>query len=51
MVVRYNRLGTVIVCGDMNETLIEERNNSHDNSLKDFVKEHYLSWHKKRDGK
>ena len=45
MVVRYNRLGTVIVCGDMNGTLIEERNNSHDNSLMDFVKEHNLSWH------
>ena len=29
MVVRYNRLGAVIVCGDMNGTLIEERNNSH----------------------
>ena len=50
MVVRYNRLGTVIVCGDMNGTLIEERNNSHDNSLKDFVKEHNLSWHKNEMG-
>ena len=38
MIARYNQIGTVIVCGDMNGTFIEERNN--DNRLKDFVKEH-----------
>ena len=50
MIARYRQLGTVIVCGDMNGTLIEDRNNGHDNSLKDFVKEHNLSWHKNEMG-
>ena len=50
MIARHRQLGTVIVCGDMNGTLIEERNNGHDNSLKDFVKEHNLSWHKNEMG-
>ena len=50
MIARYSQLGTVIVCGDMNGTLIEERNNGHDNSLKFFVKEHILSWRKNKMG-
>ena len=52
MIARYGQSGTVIVCGDMNGTLIEERNNGHDNdnSLKDFVKEHNLSWCKNEMG-
>ena len=50
MIARYCQSGTVIVCGDMNGTLIEERNNGHDNSLKDFVKEHNLSWCKNEMG-
>ena len=50
MIARYGQLGTVIVCGDMNGTRIEERNNGHDNSLKYFVKEYNLSWHKNEMG-
>lgn len=48
MMVRYSHLGSVIVCGDMNGTLVEERNNGHDKSLKDFVREHNLTWRKMR---
>ena len=50
MIARYSQFGTVIVCGDMNGTLIEERNNGHNNILKDFVKEHNLSWRKSEMG-
>ena len=50
MIAKYSQLGTVIVCGDMNGTLIEERNKGHDNSLKYFLKEHNLSWRKSEMG-
>ena len=46
MIMSYNQLGTDIVCGDLNRMLVMERTNCHNNSLKDFVKEHNLSWHK-----
>ena len=33
---------SVIICGDMNGTLIETRNNKHDTYMKDFVNEEKL---------
>lgn len=44
LLLKYSKLGTVIICGDMNGTLISDRNNGHDKSLKNFVSEHNLSW-------
>ncbi len=36
----YSRTHNVVICGDMNGTLLDSRNNSHDKLLKEFVKEH-----------
>ena len=40
---RYESSHKIVVCGDMNGTLLLTRNNKHDIMLKDFVKEHMLS--------
>ena len=34
LILRDGQLGTVVVCGDMNDTLISDRNNNHDRCLK-----------------
>ena len=40
---RYEPSHTIVLCGDLNGTLLETRNNKHDIMLKDFVNEHCLS--------
>lgn len=40
---RYEHSHNIILCGDLNGTLLVTRNNKHDVMLKDFVKEHMLS--------
>ena len=40
---KYSPLRTVIPGGDMNGTLVSSRNNLHNISLNDFVREHNLS--------
>ncbi|XP_053376405.1 uncharacterized protein LOC128547494 [Mercenaria mercenaria] len=43
IVSRYEQSHNIILCGDLNGTLLERRNNKHDIMLKDSVKEHMLS--------
>ena len=50
LLVKYSSMGTVIICGDLNGTLCSDRSNRHDCSLKEFVKEHNLSWHEESMG-
>ena len=40
---RYESSHTIVLCGDLNGTLLETRNNKHDIMLKDFVNEHCMS--------
>ena len=40
---RFISSHTVLLCGDLNGSLLETRNNKHDVILKDFVKNHCLS--------
>lgn len=40
---RYESSHSVLLCGDLNGSLLQTRNNKHDNILKDFVKNHQLS--------
>lgn len=44
LLVKYRSIGTVVISGDLNGTLVSSRNNQHDVSLKEFVQEHQLSW-------
>ena len=40
---RFESTHKILLCGDLNGTLLPTRNNKHDIILKDFVKEHSLS--------
>ena len=40
---RYEPTHKILLCGDLNGTLLPTRNNKHDVILKDFVQEHFLS--------
>ena len=40
---RFESTHKILLCGDLNGTLLPTRNNKHDVILKDFVKEHSLS--------
>ena len=40
---RYEPTHKILLCGDLNGTLLPTRNNKHDTILKDFVHEHLLS--------
>ena len=40
---RYESSHTIVLCGDLNGTLMSSRNNKHDIMFKDFVNEHHLS--------
>ena len=40
---RYELTHKILLCGDLNGTLLPNRNNKHDIILKDFVQEHFLS--------
>jgi endonuclease/exonuclease/phosphatase family metal-dependent hydrolase len=39
---KYGLTQEMVLCGDMNGTLIDDRNNAHDCKLKNFVKENKL---------
>lgn len=39
---KYEETHTVIICGDMNGTILNDRNNSHDSKLKKFINENSL---------
>lgn len=43
IVTRYEHSHQIVLCGDLNGTLLSARNNKHDCMLKDFVNEHMLS--------
>ena len=40
---RYEPTHKILLCGDLNGTLLPTRNNKHDVILKDFVQDHFLS--------
>ena len=40
---RYELTHKILLCGDLNGTLLPNRNNKHDIILKDFLQEHFLS--------
>ena len=40
---RYKPTHKILLCGDLDGTLLPTRNNKHDVILKDFVQEHFLS--------
>ena len=40
---RFESSHTILLCGDLNGTLLQTRNNKHDIMLKDFMKDHCLS--------
>ncbi|CAC5410172.1 unnamed protein product [Mytilus coruscus] len=42
---KYEDMHTIVFCGDMNGTLIKERNNSHDKKLAKFIKANKLNVH------
>ena len=42
---RYSPSHKIILCGDLNGSLLQSRSNPHDGMLKEFVQEHvYFSW-------
>ena len=42
---KYEETHTIVFCGDMNGTLVKERNNSHDKKLMNFIKNNKLNVH------
>ena len=42
IICRFDSTHKIVLCGDLNGTLMSTRNNKHDIMLKDFVKEHAL---------
>ena len=46
IVTKYRQSYQIIICGDLNATLLDSRNNKHDRLLKDFIQEH--GFHKEK---